>query len=265
MKTRSEETQLSSALSADRVSVTFGGVKAVRDATFSLPLGRLYGIVGPNGSGKTSLLNALSRVVPLAGGTLQIAGIDYTKRRDDEVAKLGIARTFQSIRLLKSLSVLENVQLGADVQVGRVRGADWWIGRRGARAREVHGASIARDALSRVGIPPRVWMASPAELPYGAQRLVEIARTIAMNPKVLLLDEPTAGMREDERSEVMTLAQSLVKDGMSVLLVDHNLRMINEICERVIVMNFGEVIQEGEPRIVMRDPVVRRAYLGGDG
>jgi ABC-type branched-subunit amino acid transport system ATPase component len=243
------------------LSVTFGGVKAVVGVSLCLEPGKLYGLVGPNGSGKTTFLNALSRLVHTSGGQMLFNGSDYTRIADTAVASIGISRTFQSIRLLSQLNVLENVQLGADSVGGRKRTLDWWIGRRAAGRETRDVASRAMEALDRVGLSA-LEKRNPATLSYGLQRRVEVARAIAMKPRLLLLDEPTAGMREDERTELMELSQSLVADGMTVLVVDHNLRMITSISEHLFVMHFGNLIASGNPHDVMRQPDVQVAYIG---
>jgi branched-chain amino acid transport system ATP-binding protein len=248
-------------LRTDELSVTFGGVKAVVDVSLALEAGRLYGLVGPNGSGKTTFLNAISRLVPTSHGTMEFNGQDYTRLSDTKVASIGISRTFQNIRLLSLLNVEDNVKLGADVVGGRKRNLDWWFGRRAARREDASVAELASEALEKVGLTA-VARRDPSTLSYGMQRRVEIARAIAMKPQLLLLDEPTAGMREDERTEIMELSQSLVAGGMTVLLVEHNLRMITSICEHLFVMYFGNCIASGNPREVMRTPAVQQAYIG---
>jgi branched-chain amino acid transport system ATP-binding protein len=243
------------------LSVTFGGVKAVVDVSLELKPGTLYGLVGPNGSGKTTFLNAISRLVPTSGGRMSFCGQDYTRLSDTKVAGIGISRTFQNIRLLNLLNVEDNVKLGADVVGGRKRNLDWWFGRRGARQENARVSELAAEALERVGMAEFA-KRDPSTLSYGMQRRIEIARAIAMKPKLLLLDEPTAGMREDERTEIMKLSRSLVEGGMTVLLVEHNLRMITSICEHLYVMYFGNCIASGNPHEVMRLPEVQQAYIG---
>jgi ABC-type branched-subunit amino acid transport system ATPase component len=256
-----EEPAGAALLRTEDLSVTFGGVKAVVDVSLSLEPGRLYGLVGPNGSGKTTFLNAISRLVPTSHGRMWFNGRDYTSISDTRVASLGLSRTFQSIRLLNLLNVEDNVRLGADVIGGRKRNLDWWFGRREARRETARVAELAAEALDRVGLTAMA-RRDPSTLSYGMQRRVEIARAIAMKPQLLLLDEPTAGMREDERTDIMELSQSLVAGGMTVLLVEHNLRMITSICEHLYVMYFGNCIASGDPHEVMRTPAVQKAYIG---
>ncbi len=248
-------------LRTDGLSVTFGGVKAVIDVSLTLEPGRLYGLVGPNGSGKTTFLNAISRLVPTSHGSMWVNGQDYTTIADTRVASLGISRTFQSIRLLNLLNVEDNVKLGADAVGGRKRNLDWWFGRRAARRETARVSELAAEALAQVGLTAMA-RRDPSTLSYGMQRRVEIARAIAMKPQLLLLDEPTAGMREDERTDIMELSQRLVAGGMTVLLVEHNLRMITSICEHLFVMYFGNCIASGDPHEVMRTPAVQQAYIG---
>lgn len=245
------------------IGVRFGGVHAVQDVDLQLKAGRLYGLVGPNGSGKTTMLGAITRLVPLYSGRLLFDGVDYTSVPPDKVAGLGIARTFQGIRLLASLDVASNVRLGADLDASRRRGLDWFVGRRRAGATEQVVEQRAMEALDRVGLAHVAWL-DPATLSYGLQRRVEIARAITMHPRLLLLDEPTAGMRESERDEIMELALRLRDEGITILLVEHNLRMVNAICDHVFVMDFGRCVAAGAPAEVMRDPAVRKAYLGED-
>jgi branched-chain amino acid transport system ATP-binding protein len=242
-----------SVLELDDVAVHFGGVRAVDGITLSLEPCRIYGLLGPNGSGKSTLLAAVSGLVPLTRGSIRYAGLPTRRHSPAGVARSGVARTFQTVRLLQDLTVLENVQLGVDRQ-GRSRTG----GRRG-RADADRAAALA--ALARVGL---VGLAGchPSELSYGMQRRVEIARAIAMDPHLLLLDEPVAGMNREERAEVRDVLIGLRAEGLTQLLVEHDVQMITETCDRVAAMNFGVLIAEGGPAEVVREPAVREAYLG---
>jgi ABC-type branched-subunit amino acid transport system ATPase component len=242
-------------LETDEARVHFGGVKAVDGVTLDLQPGLLYGLVGPNGSGKTTLVNAMSRLTPLTGGAIRFDGADVSAERAHAVSRRGMARTFQAIRLLEGLSVRENVMLGAD----RSRDADrGWRGRVAERRRV---GAVADAAIERLSLGD-VRDASPRALSYGTQRRVEIARALAGDPKVLLLDEPVAGMNRSEREEIGDIIRSLRAEGLTQLLIEHDLRMILALCDELYVMNFGRCIARGEPRATAALPEVQECYLG---
>ena len=246
------------------VAVHFGGVKAVDGISLTLHPGLVYGIIGPNGSGKTTLIGAITRLTRLTRGELRFNGEPYNSLRASKLARLGVSRTFQTVRLLPDLDVVQNIQLGYD---GRVGGADgttakpadrgaWWqraVGR--ATPPEV------ADAIERTGLQG-FEKYYPSELSYGTQRRVEIARAIAMNPRLLLLDEPTAGMNQTERAEISALMRDLRSQGLCQLLVEHDVQMMIDTCDYVFAMNTGKLIAEGEPREVVQNPLVQEAYLG---
>jgi branched-chain amino acid transport system ATP-binding protein len=235
--------------------VSFGGVHAVDGVTLDLQPGLLYGLVGPNGSGKTTLVNAMSRLTPLTSGAIRFDGADVGDQRAHAVSRRGMARTFQAIRLLDGLTVRENVMLGAD----RSRHADRGWRHRAAERRRV--AATADAALERLALT-EVRGAHPHSLSYGTQRRVEIARALAGDPKVLLLDEPVAGMNRSEREEIGAVIRSLRADGLTQLLIEHDLRMILSLCDQLYVMNFGRCIARGEPRATAALPEVQECYLG---
>jgi branched-chain amino acid transport system ATP-binding protein len=247
-------------LECRNVSVKYGGVSAVAGVDLQCDQKRLYGLVGPNGSGKTTLLNAITRFTPLSSGGLLFDGEEYTSFAPNRLAALGIARSFQAIRLLAGLNVEENVALGADARLGRHAGLKWWLGLR-SRAREQAAKEAALLALEQVGLLQYA-KRDPTTLSYGTQRRVEIARAITMEPRLLLLDEPTAGMNEAERNEVIDVVEGLTREGMTILLVEHNLRLINQICSEIFVMDAGRCIASGDPASVMDNKDVRAAYLG---
>jgi branched-chain amino acid transport system ATP-binding protein len=239
------------------VKVHFGGVKAVDGITFDITPGKIFGILGPNGSGKSTLLAAFTRYVNLTAGSLRLAGDEYDTVPTAQVARRGVARTFQTVRLLPGLTVRENVELGADLA-----GSGSMFG--GLRRRSANGGPSAGDvdaAIERTGLSglERAW---PSELSYGSQRRVEIARAIATRPQLLLLDEPTAGMNHVERHEVSTLLRDLQREGLTQLLVEHDVQMMLDTCDWLFAMNFGKLIAEGPPEDVVREDSVREAYLG---
>jgi ABC-type branched-subunit amino acid transport system ATPase component len=248
-----------SLLTLDDVKVHFGGVKAVDGITLNLEPGKLYGIVGPNGSGKTTLINAVSRFVPLTAGTIAFDGTQVSDMRPFEVSRHGVGRTFQAIRLLPTLTVRENVLMSVDRMRARgsASGALW----RRSRADRKHAEEAADAALERLHLT-RIAGEYPDNLPYGTRRRIEIARAIATRPKLLMLDEPIAGMNREERTEIAEVMKSLRDDGLTQLLIEHDLRIVLSTCDHIFVMNFGKKVAEGPPRETAALPVVQEAYLG---
>ena len=240
------------------VAVHFGGVKAVDGISLQLEPGRIYGIIGPNGSGKSTLIATITRLTALTRGELLLDGQPVNDVPASRLAGLGVARTFQTVRLLSDLTVRSNVQIGADARSGEGatarRGRAGWL-RPGATSPAVAEA-IARTRLD--GFEEHY----PAELSYGTQRRVEIARAIAMGPRLLLLDEPTAGMNQTERAEISALMRSMRTGGFCQLLVEHDVQMMIDTCDHVFAMNSGRLIAQGAPAEVVRDPAVQEAYLG---
>lgn len=245
-------------------SKSYGGVTAVREVDLDVRRGEIVGLIGPNGAGKTTLINMISGLVPPTAGRATVLGLTVGERgRPDRVARAGLGRTFQHSKLFPRLSALENVLVGAH-RLARptfVRRLLWLPS---AARDERRAAARAHAELDRVGLAGRA--ATPAaQLAYGDQRRLEIARALAGDPALLVLDEPAAGMNHVEATELGALIRSLAADGITVLLIEHNVRMVLETCTRVVVMNFGEVIASGDPQTVARDPVVIDAYLGSAG
>jgi len=244
-------------------SKDYGGVRAVRDVDLELRSGEILGLIGPNGAGKTTLVNMISGLVPPSAGSGSVLGIPLDGRtRADRVARAGLSRTFQHSKLFGRLSTLENVLVGAH-RVSRptfVRRLLWLPS---ARRDEQAALEQAWRQLERVGLADRADV-DAAELSYGDQRRLEIARALASDPRILILDEPAAGMNHVEASELGELISTLPAQGVSVLLIEHNVRMVLATCTRIVVLNFGEVIASGDPASIAGDPAVIEAYLGSD-
>jgi branched-chain amino acid transport system permease protein len=237
----------------------FGGLVAVNGMGFRVSAGEILGLIGPNGAGKSTMFNLISGVVPVSKGEVDFLGTRIDTLDAPQIARLGVARTFQHVKLLPTMCVLDNVAIGA-----HLRGSAGMV-RASLRLDREEEARILADAwtqLERVGLAQHAF--EPAgSLPLGKQRIVEIARALAADPLLLLLDEPAAGLRHLEKAELARLLGQLRTEGMSLLLVEHDMEFVMNLVDRLVVMSFGAKLAEGEPREVSRDPVVLEAYLGG--
>ncbi len=251
---------MSALLEVDGLERAFGGVRAVDGASFAVAPGEIHGLIGPNGAGKTTVINLVSGLLAPTGGAIRLAGRAIHALPPHVIAGLGVARTFQNIRLFAELSARDNVLVGQH----RIRESS--LGARllmlpAAREEERSAKSRALAALERIGLGERA-REKARNLSYGEQRRVEIARALASAPRLLLLDEPTAGMNPVEVEAVAALIRKAAAEGHSVLLVEHNVRLVMGVCDRITVLDFGKVIAEGPPAAVARDPAVVAAYLG---
>ena len=248
-------------LEVKKLGISFGGLRAVDDLSMTIEKGELYGLIGPNGAGKTTVFNMLTGVYKPTDGSINLDGEDITGKSTIEINKAGVARTFQNIRLFSNLTVLDNVKAGLhnhykySVAAGIFRLPKYFKTEKGMDKK-------ALELLGVFGLDGDADVTA-SNLPYGKQRKLEIARALATQPKLLLLDEPAAGMNPNETAELMNTIR-FVRDNfdMTVLLIEHDMSLVSGICERLTVLNFGQLLCQGKTSDVLSDPEVIKAYLG---
>jgi len=250
-------------LEFEKICRSFGGVNALSQVSFGVEAGTIHGLIGPNGSGKTTLVNLISGLTPPDSGRLTLDSRPIHGLPPYRIAALGVARTFQNIRLFSNMTCLENVMAGQHLMARRAL-FPRLLHLPSARLDELKSREEAFACLSRAGIEDKALMLA-GSLSYGERRKLEIARAIALGPRLLLLDEPIAGMRQREIQEMEFLFRSLVESGITIILIEHNMPFVMRLCSRITVLQFGQTITTGTPDEVARHPDVIEAYLGGDG
>jgi ABC-type branched-subunit amino acid transport system ATPase component len=235
---------MADALVLDGVSVRYGGVIALDGVSLTVAPGITLGLIGPNGAGKTTLINATTGIAPLTGGTIALGSRRLDGLPPHRIARAGISRTYQNIRLFGSLDVRTNLAAGAYARPGRLSD------------------DAARALLARAGVAQLDLDALASALPYGDQRRLEIARALAAQPAILMLDEPAAGMNPTETARLGSTIRALANDGIGILLIEHDMTLVRAVSDHIVVLNFGEVLARGTPDEIARDPAVIEAYLG---
>lgn len=247
-------------LQFNQVRKNFGGLQVLQDVSFTVPQGGIFGLIGPNGAGKTTVFNLITGLVRRSGGSITFNGQDLDGIAPHQITKFGIARTFQNIRVFKEMTLLENVVVGMHDQLD-VGVAGMLLNLPSFRKMEAHARERALELLSWVKLDHKADFLADS-LSYGEQRKLEFARALATGPKLLLLDEPVAGMNPSEKTELMAQIVSIKQRGFSIFLIEHDMRFVMGLCDQIAVLNFGKIIAQGVPDEIKNNPEVIEAYLG---
>ena len=249
-------------LKLENVSRHFGGLKVLQDVTLDVPQGRIFGLIGPNGAGKTTVFNLVTGLLPPSSGSIVFDGQSIVGRAPHRITQAGIARTFQNIRIFKEMTLLDNVVVG----MHRHLGSGWpamLLATPRWRAEEARARERARELLGWVRLEHKVDDLAD-NLSYGEQRKLELARALATEPRLLLLDEPVAGMNSTEKTELMREVLAIRERGYTIFMIEHDMRFVMGLCDEIAVLNFGRIIARGTPEQIRNDPQVIEAYLGRD-
>ncbi|MFO7665678.1 MAG: ABC transporter ATP-binding protein [Desulfobacterales bacterium] len=248
------------------ISIKFGGLKALNDISFAVNQGEIYAIIGPNGAGKTTLFNCINGIYHPDAGEILFKDKNLCGKKPDKIAKMGIARTFQNIELFNNMNTMENIMLGRHIymKTGLFRGAFLWGKQSFAGREEISHRKKVEEIIDFLDLQS-ARNKFVGGLPYGTQKQIELARALALEPQLLLLDEPCAGMNSEEKQDMIFWVKDIQDElGITILLIEHDMNMVMDISDRILVLNFGSPITEGTPEEVQKHPEVLKAYLGED-